>query len=398
MLLSKIDKTLDDSEGKFYDTKSYIWLQPITIIHQFFRNAVFSSLTRRILFFNLTALVFLVSGIMYLNQFRKGLIDTRVDSLLIQGEIIAGAISSSASADANSINIDPEKLMELKAGQSLIPSHNKEEFDFPINPERVAPILKQLILPTRTRARIFDADAKLLLDSSYLFSYSREQIIRSELPLVESKKFEWKQTWSNWFNSLLQPTHLPVYKELSNGDGSIYPEVTNSLAGVRGKTVRITDRGELMVSVSVPIQHFRSILGVLLLSTKPGDIDNIVYLERLAILRMAGVATLVNIALSLLLSSTIANPLRRLSAAAIRVSSKTRFRGEIPDFSSRQDEIGNLSIALREMTTTLYNRIDAIENFAADVSHELKNPLTSLRSAVETLPLAPTENAKKKIA
>ncbi|AGA65349.1 LOW QUALITY PROTEIN: Sensor histidine kinase ChvG [Liberibacter crescens BT-1] len=397
MLLSKIDKTLDDSEGKFYDTKSYIWLQPITIIHQFFRNAVFSSLTRRILFFNLTALVFLVSGIMYLNQFRKGLIDTRVDSLLIQGEIIAGAISSSASADANSINIDPEKLMELKAGQSLIPSHNKEEFDFPINPERVAPILKQLILPTRTRARIFDADAKLLLDSSYLFSYSREQIIRSELPLVESKKFEWKQTWSNWFNSLLQPTHLPVYKELSNGDGSIYPEVTNSLAGVRGKTVRITDRGELMVSVSVPIQHFRSILGVLLLSTKPGDIDNIVYLERLAILRMAGVATLVNIALSLLLSSTIANPLRRLSAAAIRVSSKTRFRGEIPDFSSRQDEIGNLSIALREMTTTLYNRIDAIENFAADVSHELKNPLTSLRSAVETLPLAPTENAKKKI-
>jgi two-component system sensor histidine kinase ChvG len=138
-------------------------------------------------------------------------------------------------------------------------------------------------------------------------------------------------------------------------------------------------------------------LGVLLLSTQAGDIDNIVHAERLGIMRVFGVATLVNVLLSLVLSSTIANPLRRLSAAAIRVRRGSKEREEIPDFSVRQDEIGNLSIALRDMTTALYDRIDAIESFAADVSHELKNPLTSLRSAVETLPLAKSDDSKKRL-
>jgi two-component system sensor histidine kinase ChvG len=114
-------------------------------------------------------------------------------------------------------------------------------------------------------------------------------------------------------------------------------------------------------------------------------------------MRVFGVATLVNILLSLLLSSTIANPLRRLAAAAIRVRRGAKQREEIPDFAYRQDEIGNLSIALRDMTNALYDRIDAIESFAADVSHELKNPLTSLRSAVETLPLAKSEASKQRL-
>jgi two-component system sensor histidine kinase ChvG len=161
--------------------------------------------------------------------------------------------------------------------------------------------------------------------------------------------------------------------------------------------VRTTEKGELIVSVAVPIQRFRAVLGVLLLSTQAGDIDKIVHAERLAIMRVFGVATLVNVVLSLLLSSTIANPLRRLSAAAVRVRRGSKEREEIPDFSARQDEIGNLSIALREMTTALYDRIDAIESFAADVSHELKNPLTSLRSAVETLPLARNDDSKKRL-
>lgn len=159
----------------------------------------------------------------------------------------------------------------------------------------------------------------------------------------------------------------------------------------------MTEKGELIVSVAVPVQRFRAVLGVLLLSTQAGDIDKIVHAERLAIMRVFGIATLVNIVLSLLLSSTIATPLRRLSAAAIRVRRGARTREEIPDFSARQDEIGNLSIALREMTTALYDRIDAIESFAADVSHELKNPLTSLRSAVETLPRAKTEESKQRL-
>lgn len=387
---------MDDAEGvSTRRVRGRRWSHPFTLIRRIFGNAVFSSLTRRILFFNLVALVVLVGGILYLNQFREGLIDARAESLLTQGEIIAGAVSASASVDTNSITIDPQKLLELQAGQSITPVPNDEDLEFPIDPEKVAPVLRRLISPTRTRARIFDADANLLLDSRHL--YSRGQVLRFDLPPVEEEK----QTWSDWFatlfNKALQPGNLPLYKEAPGGDGSIYPEVMNALTGVRGAVVRTTEKGELIVSVAVPIQRFRAVLGVLLLSTQAGDIDNIVHAERLAIMRVFGVATLVNVLLSLVLSSTIANPLRRLSAAAIRVRRGAKTREQIPDFSARQDEIGNLSIALREMTTALYDRIDAIESFAADVSHELKNPLTSLRSAVETLPLARSEDSKKRL-
>jgi two-component system sensor histidine kinase ChvG len=101
--------------------------------------------------------------------------------------------------------------------------------------------------------------------------------------------------------------------------------------------------------------------------------------------------------LSILLASTIAVPLRRLADAANRVRHRVTSRPQIPDFSQRRDEIGNLSQALREMTHSLYDRIDAIETFAADVAHEIKNPLTSLRSAVETLPLAKTPEAQARL-
>ncbi|WP_245505513.1 MULTISPECIES: sensor histidine kinase [unclassified Rhizobium] len=387
---------MDEAEGvSSRRVRGRRWSHPFTIIRRIFGNAVFSSLTRRILFFNLAALVVLVGGILYLNQFREGLIDARVESLLTQGEIIAGAVSASASVDTNSITIDPEKLLELQAGQSITPVPNDEDLEFPIDPEKVAPVLRRLISPTRTRARIFDADANLLLDSRHL--YSRGQVLRFDLPPVDDEEQTWSQWFTTIFNKVLQPGNLPLYKEAPGGDGSIYPEVMNALTGVRGAVVRTTEKGELIVSVAVPIQRFRAVLGVLLLSTQAGDIDNIVHAERLGIMRVFGVATLVNVLLSLVLSSTIANPLRRLSAAAIRVRRGAKEREEIPDFSARQDEIGNLSIALREMTTALYDRIDAIESFAADVSHELKNPLTSLRSAVETLPLAKTDDSKKRL-
>lgn len=395
MLNKTQDSVSDQTDADERESGRRYRIHPLTIIRRIFGNAVFSSLTRRILFFNVAATVVLVGGILYLNQFREGLIDARVESLLTQGEIIAGAVSASASVDTNSITINPEKLLELQAGQSITPVPNDEDLSFPINPERVAPVLRRLISPTRTRARLFDADANILLDSRHL--YSRGQVLRYDLPPVTPET----QTWGDWFasvfNRMLQPSSLPLYKETPGGDGSIYPEVMNALTGVRGAVVRVTEKGELIVSVAVPVQRFRAVLGVLLLSTQAGDIDKIVHAERLAIMRVFGIATLVNIVLSLLLSSTIATPLRRLSAAAIRVRRGAKAREEIPDFSARQDEIGNLSIALREMTNALYDRIDAIESFAADVSHELKNPLTSLRSAVETLPRAKTEESKQRL-
>ena len=390
------NETDDESDGQGAPARQRrFFINPFLLIRRTFGNAVFSSLTRRILFFNLVALVVLVGGILYLNQFREGLIDARVESLLTQGEIIAGAIAASASVDTNSITVDPQKLLELQAGQSITPTPNDEDLEFPIDPQKVAPVLKRLISPTRTRARIFDGDANLLLDSKHL--YTGRQVLRYDLPPIQPETPGLLDQATKLFKRILQPSNLPLYKEQPGGEGSIYPEVMNALTGVRGSVVRVTEDGDLIVSVAVPVQRFRAVLGVLLLSTQAGDIDKIVHAERLGILRVFFVAALVTTVLSLLLSSTIANPLRRLSAAAIRVRRGAKVREEIPDFSIRQDEIGNLSIALRDMTNALYDRIDAIESFAADVSHELKNPLTSLRSAVETLPLAKSDESKKRL-
>lgn len=366
---------------------------PLTYVRRIFGSIVFSSLTRRILFLNLLALLVLVSGILYLNQFREGLIDARVESLLTQGEIISGAIATSASVETDSITIDPQKLLELQAGQSLSPTFSDEVF--PFDPALIAPVLKRVISPTRTRARIYDQDASLLLDSQFL--YSSGQVLRFDLDAPDQTEMDFLMRISQFLNRLFQPSNLAIYEETPDADGSIYPEVMNALTGGRGAVVRITRQGELIVSVAVPVQRFRAVLGVLLLSTQAGDIDKIVQAERAAIFRVFSVAAIVTIILSLILASTIATPLRRLSAAALRVKRGVKTREEIPDFSIRQDEIGNLSTALRDMTAALYGRIDAIESFAADVSHELKNPLTSLRSAVETLPLAKNQVSRDRL-
>ncbi|MBE7184002.1 MAG: sensor histidine kinase [Methylobacterium mesophilicum] len=375
---------------------SLYWSRLTTPVRRFLGHHVFSSLTRRILVLNLAALCVLVSGILYLNQFRDGLIEARVESLRTQGEIIAGAIAASATVETDAISIDPEKLLELQAGESIAPgSDGLDSLDFPINPERVAPVLRRLISPTRTRARIYDRDANLLLDSRHL--YSRGQILRYDLPVAEGDEPSFLERVEKRFFDFFRFSDLPVYKEQPGGNGTAFPEVMNALTGVPSTVVRISEQGEQIVSVAVPVQRFRAVMGVLMLSTQGGDIDKIVAAERQAILRVFGVAALVNVVLSLLLASTIANPLRRLAAAAVRVRRGVKHREEIPDYSERQDEIGNLSVAVRDMTRSLYARLDAIESFAADVSHELKNPLTSLRSAVETLPLAKSETSRERL-
>lgn len=360
------------------------------------RLTLFSSLTRRIVFLNLAALAVLLATILYMNQFREGLIDSKIESLLTQGRIIASAIAGSATASPDAITIDPEKLLELKAGESLQPRLDPlVNFRYPINPEQVAPVLQALIKPTHTRARIYDPDGILTLDSRNL--YAGGQILRYDLPAIGETEDIWSSKYLGYLlNRLLQREELPVYRDLT-GPGTQYPEVQAALTGAPTPIVRQTVDGKLTVSVAVPIQRFRAVLGVLLLSTEGDDIDRIVREERLAILRIFLVAAIVTFVLSALLASTIASPLRKLSEAAKRVKRGVKSRVSIPDFSARQDEVGNLSVSIRDMTESLYQRIEAIESFAADVSHELKNPLTSLRSAVETLPLAKTDDSRKRL-
>jgi two-component system sensor histidine kinase ChvG len=374
------------------------WLRPFGWLHragQFLFTLSFSSLTRRIVSLNLAGLIALVASILYLSQFRAGLIDARAQSLQISAEIIAGAIAASATVETNTITIDPDRLLDLKPGETYGAPDEASGLDFPINPERVAPVLRQLISPTKTRARIFDLGGGLILDSRSL--YSRGDVLRLELPPPSVEKPGIAERAMIAIRTWLNRGDLPPYRELAPENGNGYQEVQQALNGQNSSMVRINERGEVIVSVAVPVQRFRAVHGALMLSTQGDDIDKMVAAERVAILRVFGVAAAVMIVLSLLLASTIAGPVRRLADSAERVRRRIRTRVEIPDFTRRRDEIGHLSGALRDMTDALYNRIEAIERFAADVSHELKNPLTSLRSAVETLPLARTENSRSRL-
>jgi two-component system sensor histidine kinase ChvG len=345
---------------------------------------IFSSLTQRIIVLNLAGLAVLVVGILFLNQWRTGLIEARVQSLRVQGEIIAAAIAASATVDSDVIQVDPDRL--LQGNNSVSPlSFFDPSLEFPINPERVAPLLRNLVTPTRTRARIYDQQGLLILDSTNL--YARGEVLKQVTKPTEAQSFflfDWWNAVMDW----LPGDDYPQYQEFGADEGTKYPEVAAALTGQATAIVRVDNRHQLVVSVAVPVQRLRATVGVLLLSTQPGDIDQIASAERWGILRIALVAAAVTIILSLLLAGTIAGPLRRLAAAAEKVQSTITSRAEIPDFSDRSDEVGHLSRALRSMTSALYGRIEGIERFAADVAHELKNPLTSLRSAVETLPRA----------
>ncbi|WP_131113200.1 stimulus-sensing domain-containing protein [Lichenihabitans psoromatis] len=355
-----------------------------------------SSLTRRIVVLNLGGLLALLLLFLYLNQFREGLIDARVQSLQTQGEIIAAAIAASATVETDAITVDPEKLLQLAPGQSTgAPDEDASSLQFSINPEKIGPVLRRLVSPTRTRARVFDSEGELLLDSRSLSLHGN--ILRSDLPPPDPNEATLiERTWSE-VKRRFGHTDVSLFDDGRNAKGVGFPEVARALKGATQYVVRVNKKGETIVSVAVPIERFKNIRGALLLSTQGGDIDAIIASERWAFFRVFLLAAGVTFLLSLLLANTIAGPMRRLADAADRVRRGINSREEIPDFTSRSDEIGHLSGALRDMTGALYLRMEAIESFAADVAHELKNPLTSLRSAVETLPRIKSEESRERL-
>jgi two-component system, OmpR family, sensor histidine kinase ChvG len=372
------------------------WLRARTRVAWRFLTARFSSsLTRRIVVLNLGGLLVLVVGFLLLDQFRADLIEARVQSLTIQADIIAAAISASATGDTDSITIDPDKLLQLAPGESVGPSPSDEDAtQFSINPALVGPFLHRLVTPTHTRARIYDSDGRLLLDSR---SFSaRGAVLRSDLPDASERRGFADRILARLRSALLT-SNTPGAEDPWATNGRSLQEVAGALQGKTQSLVRVNHLGETIVSVGVPIQHMMATRGVLLLSTQGGDIDRVITSARLAQLRFFLVLAVVMLVLSLSLANTIAEPVRRLADAAERVRRGIRSRQQIPDFTARTDEIGHLSRALRDMTQALYNRLDAIESFAADVAHELKNPLTSLRSALETLPRVNADHSRERL-
>jgi len=329
-----------------------------------------SLLTLRILALNILALGILVAGLLFLGNYRDSLIDAKVEATTTLAAMIAGAIGEGATGQKD-LSVIPSAATSRRLALAA---------------KKLRQMVRRLAAPTATRALLFDKQGALLVDSRRLRDGGRVVEQRPLAPptdMVWAMRhvlaiYEWVVGHSRW-----RPD-LPAYHESTTPDASQFPEVLEALEGHTGYRPRLADE-VVILGIAVPVQGFKRIDGALLVQTDTGGIEASVHAVRLAILRVFAAVLALTVLLSIYLAGTIARPIRRLAEAAERVQRGKRQRVEIPDFTGRRDEIGDLSAALREMTTDLYERLDAIEAFAADVAHELKNPLTSMRSALESI-------------
>jgi len=327
-----------------------------------------SGLSSRILVFNAAALAILIAGMLLVQTSRQGLVDERLAGVRQVASIVAGTLAEYATQERTRSIADDE----------------------------AEPLLRQLIAPTNLRARLYDTDGKLEIDT-------RDLLARNVVETVELPPLDFGHRIKSWllgfYDTIIgvRPfSAMEPYFE-AGGNGRVYAEVRRALEGEPATARRFDQQNELILSVAVPVERFRTIYGVLLVTTEGGDIDHILMEERATLIGISLVALAVMIVLSLYLSGTIARPVKALADAADRVRRGRIGRENIPPLSGRNDEIGDLADSLSAMTRALYDRIDAIERFAADVAHELKNPLTSLKSAVEMFRRANDDNSRDRL-
>ncbi len=319
-----------------------------------------SPLTRRILAVNILALALLGGGLLYLGEYRNKLIDTELKALGVQAEMFAAALGEGA------------VVADSPYGQRLAS-------------EIADQIVRRLVETTGTRARLFLKNEKLVTDSRRLMGPGGIVHIE-ELPPPGDNGGIFPaalEIYDRLARRLTRQEALPLYKEKPRQHARDYREAMTALSGESSDAVRSVGGGSMILSVAVPVQHYKQVLGALMLTRGSRAIDNALLEVRLHILKIFVGVLAVTILLSVYLASTIVRPIRRLAKAAELVRRDSGRHQVIPDFVGRNDEISDLAESLSEMTEALWRRMDEIENFAADVSHEIKNPLTSLRSAVE---------------
>ncbi|MFP3943264.1 MAG: stimulus-sensing domain-containing protein [Alphaproteobacteria bacterium] len=315
------------------------------------------------------------AGLVYVGRHRIGLVDERIRALTTHSRLISDAIAESA-------------LKHVEPRTGLIDPRNPA-FDFDYKEARQ--LLQRQLKATNYRVRIFDKRGVEYMDSADMDSKARVtwyQLSHGGQPLGNWGIVD---NLIDWVAGQMRGRPMLDYREERNG--LLYEEVRSVLEARSQKpaehTLRKTEDGRLIVSVAVPISHVQAYWGALLVSTDGTDVEEALRSERASVIQILIVALAVSLLLSLFYAQNIVRPIRQLAKAADRIRRTRPGRGvsrmPLPDFHKRQDEIGDLAKSMSEMTHALYNRIDAIEQFAADVSHEIKNPLTSLRSAVETM-------------
>ncbi len=331
-----------------------------------------SPLLRRILLVNALPLVLLVAALLYLDQFQAGLLEAEVQALREQARIYGGALGESAVREADGDN-----------GQ--------------LQPDLARPLLRRLTEPTpNAQARLYAPDGTLIADSRVREGTGGAVVTTPLPPAVERGAI--LGTIGSIYDRLLsilpRPAHGPVVEVSPNGAGAEWqPNVreelrmTGSNAGREMPPyIRRTSDDRLLVTVAEPVQRGRQVIGIVLLTRDAREVDDSVLAVRVSILGLFALAFVLTVALSLYLSRTIARPILRLAKAAHDMREGKGRAGSVPaGLLSRSDEVGELAVALADSAGALWQRMDATERFAADVAHEIKNPLSSIRSAIETL-------------
>jgi len=315
-----------------------------------------SRLGRTIIALNFLGLAILVSGALVVNEQRQALIKTTLEVLEAEAGFITSLIAVVATEGV------PEPTLRAEDARD---------------------VLLQIPIQATQRARIFDAQGRLIADSYTI----ADRIERSDLPPLRKP--------GGVFNLEKTQNEVGSPRNIERARAELEAEARRALTGETVRGTRRTPTGRRVVSISMPIQHVRASTGVL--TIEAGDVEKIIVAQRLALLPFVAIAFLVTLVSSVMLNQIIAGPVRRLSRAADQVSLSRARAISLPDLSGRNDELGDLSRSLETMTNSLSERLDAIERFAADVAHEIRNPLTSIRSAVETLDIVEDPKAKARL-
>ncbi|WP_209506314.1 MULTISPECIES: sensor histidine kinase [unclassified Ruegeria] len=335
-----------------------------------------SPLARKIITFNLIALVILVTGLLYLDDSRKETVQQTARNLLGDAQLVSNVF---------------ETQLRQGAAHTAQDAGNLDVRD----------TLSGLTLPEGGEVFVYDA-------SGTLIGWTRGAPQGSAMPVLLQTNSE-LQTGSTVISDTLNAVWIGVSNLLNWSTEVEAPTLAQRVQGIipqalagRRQVQAVQDAaGETVIVAAAPILYEDTPAGAVAITGPAGEIDALARREQERILQMFVVALLVSVGLSLVLASTIANPLADLAAAAEmgkdRGTGVNPGRIRIPDLSARPDEIGRLSRALRGMVTALYNRIDANEQFAADVAHEIKNPLASLQSAVGTLRMVKRDDQRDKL-
>jgi two-component system sensor histidine kinase ChvG len=332
-----------------------------------------SPLLRRILLVNALPLALLVAALLYLDQYQNGLLEAEVSALREQARIYAGALGESAVREDNT---ESAKMV----------------------PELARPLLRRLTEPTpNAQAKIYAPDGQVIADSRVREGTSGAVSTEPLPPAVDRGPLLGTIGWlyDKILSILPHERPNPVMVDINPGAAGLdwQPDVKEELRLTNSDRsremppyIRRTRDDRLLVTVAEPVEHNHRTVGIILLTREAREVDASLFAIRMSILGLFSLALVLTVALSWYLSSTIARPILRLADAAAEMrEGKGRTRGVSRTLLDRGDEVGALAVALSDSAAALWARMDAIEQFAVDVAHEIKNPLSSIRSAIETL-------------